>query len=348
MQSQGEAEAPPLAFRASLVRGLSAPEVPERAAEIFAPQTQPPEGGWPFLVVTDGDLAGTEVFDVHDTIRRLVHEGRVPPTVVIAIPSQVERNSELSARATAFADFVADVVLPAVENEVPLATAGNILGYSFGGLAAVIAGVERTDRFRGVVAMSPSLWFHRRAALQSVHRAESIPDRWWIDVGTEEGDPRDTVPYMVADTRQLRDDLVRRGLELGRDVGYYEAPGSPHAMEEAGKRMEMALAFVLGEPDCAPVALELYAFRDELAVGSRASTSVEARCDDGQRVTLSNLDVRLHAEGGAANIGADGVWRARRAGEGTLVAEHLGLRASTPVRVRAPTARRAGTHARSR
>lgn len=246
----GEAREPettqPLRFRSLVVPVEGRRAIRDRDVQVWVPEGSAPPSGWPFLVVTDGDLADTPTFHVIYTLRTLVDEGDVAPTVVIAVPSRVERNRELSARAPEFADFLADAVWPAVDARAPLAEKGAVLGYSFGGLAAVHAGVERSDRFDTVVAMSPSLWYRRRAVLRRVRRAREVSTRWWLDIGSLEGRPGEDVPYMVADARRLRDLLTARGLVLDVDLGYYEAPGRRHSMDEAGLRMQRALRFALG------------------------------------------------------------------------------------------------------
>lgn len=231
--------------------------IPAREVRVWTPCGEAPAEGWPFLMVLDGDLADRRAFAVISTLRRLIQDGRVPATVVIAVPSRVDRNRELSARASRFVDFLADAVWPAVHEDVPLSPAGAVVGYSYGGLVAVTAGAERPDRFDTVIAMSPSLWFRRRVALRKVRRAPRLARRWWVDIGSLEGRPGEAVPYMVADARRLRDLLIGRGLVLGESLGYFEAPGRRHSPYEAAPRMPRALAFALAGPAAAsPAASE--------------------------------------------------------------------------------------------
>ncbi len=323
---------PELDYRTVVIDDVGSDSVPPRPVELFIPIAPAPPRGFPFVVVTDGDLAATD-FRTHEVTRRLSRAGVIDPMVVIAVPSRQDRNRELSVRAGLFVDYLADAVVPRAGAVVALADSGAILGYSFGGLTAVRAGLTRPDRFDRVIAMSPSLWFRRRAALRRAHDAPAIADRFWIDVGTREGNPREVVPYMVADARQLRDDLMRRGLSLGRDLGYYEAPGRMHAMAEAGARMEMALRFTFGPP-CEPTSLALIPFDEALPVGRSASVAVTARCADGRPTTVPNGEVRFAVEGGAATIAHDGVWRARRPGRARLEARYEGLTADVGLQVR--------------
>ncbi|MBK6578678.1 MAG: hypothetical protein IPG17_21285 [Sandaracinaceae bacterium] len=234
--------------------GLAAPEIAPRDVQLLIPTgVAPPEGGWPFLLVMDGQSAFEPTFAVDTHLMALVHEGLVEPCVVIAVPS-VARSREFTptdhpTNVRRFAAYLVDVVLPAVALRVPLRDAGAILGFSYGGLAAVWAGLLFPQRFAQVFAHSPSLWFDERAVLRAVQDAPRLPGRWWVDVGGAESDVRAAVPPMVSDARALRDVLIDRGFELGGDLGYHEAPGRPHAAQQVGGRMRRALRFGFG-PRC--------------------------------------------------------------------------------------------------
>ncbi|UJR79109.1 alpha/beta hydrolase [Sandaracinus amylolyticus] len=218
----------------------------------------------PVLYVHDGQAAFS-LFGIDRTLRALIDEGVVTPWVVVAIDTVdlERRRHELAQHAEAYADFVADVVAPAVASRLRVrsdreGTAS--IGYSYGGLAAVRLALHRPDRFGRAIAMSPSLWWRSRDALARMRRARVVPTRMWIDIGSLEGRRGETVPYMVRDARALRDLAVSRGMTFGRALGYDEAIGEAHDLFAAGRRMRAALAFGLGEIDLSsttPSALEV-------------------------------------------------------------------------------------------
>lgn len=326
---------------------LGAEHIEPRPIELMVPQGDPPSEGWGFVVVTDGDLAFGETYRVGETLRRLVAAGRVEPVVVIAVPAR-ERTEEMtpsraSARALrrgervdeprggveSFADYLVEVVLPRVSQDHRLASSGAILGYSYGGLAAVHVGLRHPDRFASIIAMSPSLWSAQRLVLRAVSEADRLPSRFWIDVGTEEGNPGDVVPYMVADARQLRRDLEARGV----DVGYYEAPNRDHGSDQAGQRMRWALAFGLGAEECTPNRLDLHVFDLYPRRRQRVATSVLARCEDDTPRTLSPTQVQLSVRGEGGRIGVDGVFHGTQTGLVTIEVQAGELRATKHVQV---------------
>ncbi|MFT5357120.1 MAG: enterochelin esterase-like enzyme [Polyangiales bacterium] len=336
---------PPISWRRVQIESLSSPSVQARRVELLIPSTPSPADGFPFLVVTDGDLAFDDAwFGVDSALSTLVNEGTLDPWVLIAIPA-IDRMPEMtptlaSRRALrtgrrleqphrgveAFADYIVDVVLPAVQEEVSLSEHGAVLGYSFGGLAALHIGLRYPEHFPRVIAMSPSLWFSERAALQAVAHASVWPRRVWLDVGTREGNGRQDVPYMVADARQLRIELERHQVS----VGYYEAIGRPHGSNEAGPRMGDALRYALSDEDCVPTRLDLHVFRQESVVGRSVPTTVLGHCADGSPRTISPRDVRLEAQGATTSV--DGLIRATQPGEVPLRVAYEGLEATAAIR----------------
>ena len=341
-------------WRIEVTEPLEFADLEARQVQIAIPNGEAPEGGWPFLVVTDGDSALSPAFHIDETIADLVFEGHSEAAVIVAVPA-VDRTEELnlswtsqrllarrqprpnpSSGVDAFADFIATVVLPEVRRRVPLCTAGAILGYSYGGLAAVLVGLRHPDVFRSVVAMSPSLWSRNRSAFAALAIAEELPGRWWIDVGTEEGDPREAIPYMVADARLLRDTLRRRGAE----VGYDEAPGVAHDFRQAGLRMRNALAYALASDDSAPAAscdeaasLTLHPFRHRLRRGQKSAVAVRLSCSNEFTRTLANEEVSFRAIGSALRVARSGTIQGRSAGTGVLRARYNGMEDSAEVRV---------------
>lgn len=326
---------------------LGAEHVEPRPIELMVPSGEPPREGWPWIVVTDGDLAYRDTYRVGDTLRGLVETGRVAPAVVIAVPAR-ERTEEMtpsrtSARALrrgeraddprggveSFADYLVEVVLPRVSQDHRLAESGAILGYSYGGLAALHVGLRHPERFSSIIAMSPSLWSAQRLALRAVSEAERLPSRFWIDVGTKEGHPGDVVPYMVADARQLRRDLEARDVS----VGYYEVPNRDHGSDQAGQRMRWALAYGLGAEECTPTRLDLHVFELYPRRRQRVPTSVLARCDDDTPRTLSPSQVQLSVNGEGGRIGVDGVFHGTQTGLVELRVQAGELRATKHVQV---------------
>ncbi len=242
----------------------------------------------PVLFVLDGQGAQTW-FRIPQTINALVGEGRVRPWIVVAIDATLDRTAELRRTDGLFARYVRDVILPVVRERLPTQEGREhtaILGYSYGGLAAVAAGVAEPDTFGRVIAMSPSLWARERDVIARFDRARVRPMRLWIDVGSREPDAEDLIPYMVGDARDLRDVAIRRGMVFGRDVGFDEALGEDHDMSAAGRRMRQALLFALSDRDLSRETPSTLSVTRYPAHGRRATHAIQGRYEGDARLTF--------------------------------------------------------------
>lgn len=320
------ADAPPTAARSATPAHDEPPRRAEASATAEAPPRATPAGDWvelghfgdrrhrprdvrawvpaheegarlPVLVVLDGQ--GSETwFRVPQTIAALVREGRIEPWIVLAVDSTADRTRELGRTDARFGRFLADVVLPLARERLPIRegrASTAILGYSYGGLAAVAAGVGAADTFGRVIAMSASLWVDQRAVIARFERARTLPLRLWIDVGSREPDAEDLIPYMVGDARDLRDVALGRGMVFGRDVGFDEALGEGHDMSAAGRRMRAALLFSLGDRDLSrerPTELSITRYP---AHGRRATHAIGAAYEGGAHLTFPEQLVEAHA-----------------------------------------------------
>jgi enterochelin esterase-like enzyme len=116
---------------------------------------------YPLLVLFDGD----RVKWVPAILDNLIAQKRIPPMVAARIdnPSTAARNLELPCYPP-FADFLATELVPWVrENYHGAAEAARTIaaGSSYGGLAAVFAGLRHPEVFGNVVSLSGSFWWKR-------------------------------------------------------------------------------------------------------------------------------------------------------------------------------------------
>lgn len=141
--------------------------------------------------------------------------------------------------------FVAHTVKPLVDAQFPTLPDRRhtgIAGSSMGGLISLYAFFKHSEVFGFAAALSPSLWFADGALLDLVARAPRVPGRLYLDVGIREGD------QTVALTRRLRDLLLAKGYEPGRDFRWVEDKDGVHHESAWGRRFRKALPFLLGEP----------------------------------------------------------------------------------------------------
>jgi len=142
----------------------------------------------------EGSFAGG--WYAHEAVEKLA-AARAP--IIVAIDhGGAERIAELGApnspKAAAFVDLVVDGVLPAAHARLPLEygpRAHVACGSSMGGLFALYIHFRRPEVFGGAIAMSPSLWYGRRAILDFVARQTNpYRSRVWLDAGEREAGGR--------------------------------------------------------------------------------------------------------------------------------------------------------------
>src|SRR5262249_16479088 len=100
---------------------------------------------------------------------------------------------------------------------------------------------RRPDAFGVAGALSPSVWFGRRALFDFVERAPLPPGYLYLDVGTAEG------AAAVRDVRAMRVLLRRKGLDRRR-FRYREERSARHEESAWSRRLTPAVAFLLRRP----------------------------------------------------------------------------------------------------
>jgi predicted alpha/beta superfamily hydrolase len=145
-------------------------------------------------------------------------------------------------RAADYLAFLIDTVKPLIDAAFrtrPGRAGTGVLGSSMGGLFSVYALFQRSDVFGCAGAMSPALWFSRRAIFRWLERQPPPHGRLYLDAGTEEG------PIVLADVARLRDLLIERGYRSGRDLRVVLEAGGRHNETAWSRRLLGALQFLL-------------------------------------------------------------------------------------------------------
>lgn len=135
----------------------------------------------PVVYFTDGHEYAVDHLGAAVTVMdNLIADGLLTPAIAVFVdprnptnPSQNRRASEYITN-QAFVDFLADELVPAVDNNYRTQTdaAGRtILGTSLGGLNSAYVGATRSDTFENLAIQSPALW-----ADPSIYDAFRDPD----------------------------------------------------------------------------------------------------------------------------------------------------------------------------
>jgi predicted alpha/beta superfamily hydrolase len=106
-----------------------------------------------------------------------------------------------------------------------------IAGSSLGGLVSLHLGFTHPAVFSKVAALSPSVWWGRKAILKTVREARSKPKlKLWVDMGTAEG------KRGLDDARLLKAALVGLGFSES-ELHYAEYEGATHSEQAWSERV---------------------------------------------------------------------------------------------------------------
>ena len=232
---------------------FSAGAITDRRARMYVPSRTREKPS--VLVMVDGqNVFGDEGsfaggWHAHEAVERIAVAAR--PVVLAIDHGGGERIVELGApnspKLAPFVELVVDRVLPAAHARMPLGYgpgAHYVCGSSMGGLFALYMHFRRPEVFGGAIAMSPSLFFQRRAIFDFVAKEPNpYRSRVWLDAGEREAGGR-----LVPLVRAMSESLARRGWQTRGDlrVAVSVDPTGRHDEASWRRRLPKALRFVVG------------------------------------------------------------------------------------------------------
>jgi predicted alpha/beta superfamily hydrolase len=219
-----------------------------------------PSRRFPVLYMHDGQnvfdratSATGEEWSVDETAERLIEAGEIQPLIIVGVYNAGARRIDqytptrdarkrIGGKADAYARMLVNEIKPLIDRRYrTLRSASNtgLGGSSLGGLLTMHLGLRYHTVFNRLAVLSPSVWWDDRAIVREVQALRAkLPLRIWLDSGTAEG------AEVTRDTRLLRDALVDKGWEVGRDLSYLEAEGGGHNERSWAKRVEGVLRFL--------------------------------------------------------------------------------------------------------
>lgn len=228
---------------------------------------------YPILLVLDGQNAWDGGFDLGKSFDAFALAGSIDDHVIIAIPSSSEdrvreltpwdpahcprnddacseQHHDITSQSTL--RFIFDDVLPLVGRHARILTDRehvSLLGFSYGGLAAVYMMMHAQDRISRFVVCSPSVWWQHRVALDDLNRYRGrMPDRVAIHVGEHESEDSHNAALLVEEVTALSDALTRRGMVADQNLMFTVSPTGAHNVHDVGLRIGPSILFVLRRP----------------------------------------------------------------------------------------------------
>jgi predicted alpha/beta superfamily hydrolase len=186
-----------------------------------------------------------EHWRVGETATALLAAGRIEPTIIVGIANAGEkriqeytptRDARLGGGlAREYGRMLVEEIKPFIDAEYrtrPDAAHTGLAGSSLGGLVTLHLGFAYPAVFTRLAALSPSVWWDRRAVLRTVRSTRPKPPlKLWVDMGSAEG------RRAVDDARLLKAALVGRGWIVGRDLHYAEYEKAAHTEAAWARRV---------------------------------------------------------------------------------------------------------------
>jgi len=214
-------------------------------------------GRFPVVYMHDGqNLFDDETsfageWQVDETMELLADEGTEAIVVGVsnADEARADEYSVAGGRGREYLRFLAETVKPLVDRDfrtLPGRETTGLLGSSLGGLISLYGVFVEPGVFGFTGALSPALWYARRAVFRIVDRAPFADARIYLDVGENElpGERAKTRRY-VADVRRMVALLEAKGYGPDRLRHVFDPEGTHHERDWA-RRLPDALRFLLG------------------------------------------------------------------------------------------------------
>ncbi len=211
------------------------------------------EARYPVLYMHDGQnlfdpdtsFQKGEYWQIGETAERLIADGRVAPLIVVGIYNSGESrldeytptgdNKLGGGHADDYGRMIVEELKPLIDRTYrtkPDPQSTGIGGSSLGGLVSLHLGFTHPAVFTRIAALSPSVWWDRRAILRTIRQVRSKPAlRLWVDMGTAEG------RRGLDDARSLKAALVGVGFAPDADLHYAEYEGATHSEQAWSERV---------------------------------------------------------------------------------------------------------------
>ena len=222
---------------------------------------------YPVLYLNDGQnlfetstaFGGVE-WGVDETAERLIHEGVVPPMVIVGIDNTgKDRHREylpyrsmhpmmLRVQGRYYPDFLIKEVMPFVENTYRVATgpeSTGLGGSSLGALIALYTAIARPGIIGRLLLESPSLWASNRQVIRESRVVRIWPEKIFLAAGTAEAGSSERSRTVVDDVRELAA-IMRRAVLSESRLRMVIKDGAGHTEAAWAERFPEALQFLFG------------------------------------------------------------------------------------------------------
>jgi predicted alpha/beta superfamily hydrolase len=201
-----------------------------------------------------------ETWRIGETAAELIAAGTIGPMIIAGIYNTGDeradeytptRDAKLGGgRADDYGRLIVEELKPLIDRTYrtrPDRESTAMAGSSLGGLVTLYLGFKHPAVFSRIAALSPSVWWDKRAVLKTIRQARSKPPlRIWTDMGTAEG------KRGLDDARLLKAALIGLGFREDVDLHYAEYEGATHSERSWSERVAPMLSWLFAKSGSDP------------------------------------------------------------------------------------------------
>lgn len=223
---------------------------------------------YPVLYMHDGqnlfdpsDSPFHTTWNVHNTVDKLVSEGKMKEIIVVGIDNNANRGSEYchfkpevitlgrmgvkkyendrEAQGILYEKFILNTLKPYIDRHFRTLTDRDdtaMIGSSLGGLVTYFIGFRHPEVFGKLGILSPAFNWADYNKLLDISKE---PLKIWMDTGEGEA-------YYIENTRRVVDALLYKEFVPGEDLVYYQVPNVIHNEDNWAKRINLPLLYFFG------------------------------------------------------------------------------------------------------
>lgn len=198
-----------------------------------------------------------ESWEVNRVIDKLVEEKKIEETIIVAIPNNYDRLSELAhfdfrdkrgekklinGKGTFYEDFIINELKPYVDENFRTKSQreyNTLIGSSMGGMVTFNIGMRHPELFSKLGVLSPAFWMAYENGFKEIKNYNHNDLKIWMDYGTGEG------KLITEPAKSVGKMLLESGYKYGDEFVLYEDLEAQHNEGAWNKRLEDVILYLL-------------------------------------------------------------------------------------------------------